>query len=185
MALSFPSTGTQRTLFSAAARATPTNAKVRRFLGVLYLNRRDHERAKAEFEAAYRIYPQFPDLLGPMGLLYFRMGDWRRAEQFMENALRSSGGRDNPLYDEMAANYAALLMQTGRLEAALPILDRIIAESPLFSRAYSNRAVIHYRRNNWGTAQADAQAALQLDPENDQAKAVLSRISGSSKAGKQ
>lgn len=163
------------TLFASAVRAAPQSAKARHNLGVQYMNRRDLENARLQFEAAYRIYPEYPDLLGSMGLLFFQTGDKARAERYMEEALGRSG-RDNPHYDELATNYAALLIDTGRYDAALALLERTIAAAPRFARAYSNRAVIHYRREEWNLARADLETALRLDPANGQARSLLLRI---------
>jgi tetratricopeptide (TPR) repeat protein len=109
-----------------------------------------------------------------MGLLYYQMGDKARAEQFMEIALGSSD-RDNPVYDEMAVNYAALLLETGRSGKALVILNKIIADSPRYARAYSNRAVLYYLHHDFAAARADAETALRLDPKNTQAQTLLKK----------
>jgi len=46
----------------------------------------------------------------------------------MESALNMSQ-RDNPNYDYMIVNLAALLIQTGKMDGALELLNREIAES--------------------------------------------------------
>ena len=83
----------------------------------------------------------------------------------MEQALDTST-RDNPNYDFMAVNLAALWMQTGDNFDAIDLLNRVIAESPEYSRAWANRAVIRYRLGQPAAAQADAEAALRLDHNN-------------------
>lgn len=160
------------TLYSAAARAVPNSAKVRHNLGSKYMEARNLNRAREEFEAAFRIDPNYPDLLASMGLLYVQLGDKTRALQFMDRAVGSSG-RDNPNYDNMATNFAALLLDTGNYQPALALLDRIIAESPRFARAWSNRAAVHLILGNAAQARADAEQALRLDPSNGQAARVL------------
>ncbi len=87
--------------------------------------------------------------------------------------------RDNPNYDFMAVNYAALLMQTGHMDGALDVLNREIAESPGYARAWSNRAVIHYKQGQNAPARADAETALRLDPENTQAQNLLRSLGSS------
>ena len=48
-------------LWTAAARAVPSSAKARHNLGVIYMNAGDLVRAREEFDAAYRINPDYPD----------------------------------------------------------------------------------------------------------------------------
>ena len=82
----------------------------------------------------------------------------------LERALYMSH-RNNPNYDFMAVNFAAVLMQTSHLDGALSVLNREIAESPRYARAWANRAVIHYKQGETAPARADAETALRLDPE--------------------
>jgi len=163
------------TLYAAAVQAVPNSAKARHNLGSKYMEARNRIRAREEFEAAYRIDPNFPDLLASMGLLYVQLGDKNRALQFMDRAVGSSG-RDNPNYDQMATNFAALLLDTGNYQPALALLNRIIAESPRFPRAWSNRAAVHLILGNAAQARADAEQALRLDPSNGQAAKVLEHV---------
>ncbi len=58
----------------------------------------------------------------------------------MEKALHMSA-RDNPHYDSMVVDFAVILSKTNHVDAALEFLDREIAESPGFARAWSARAL--------------------------------------------
>jgi Flp pilus assembly protein TadD len=90
----------------------------------------------------------------------------------MERAFTTSA-RDNPNYDFMAVNYAAVLIQSGHMDGALNVLNSEITESPSYSRAWSNRAVIHYKQGQTAPARTDAEKALELDPTNTQAQNLL------------
>ena len=102
----------------------------------------------------------------------------------MERAL-NMGNRDNPNYDFMAVNFAAVLMQTGHQDAALDLLNREISESPRYARAWANRAVIHYQQKETAPARADAETALRLDPENKQANNLMNLLNGSAETASQ
>ncbi len=97
----------------------------------------------------------------------------------MERALNSSN-RDNPNYDFMAVNLAALWIQTGDNFDAMDLLNREIAESPGYARAWANRAVIRYRNGQASAALTDAEAALRLDRANPQALEVARLLDSSS-----
>ncbi|MBZ5665809.1 MAG: DUF1736 domain-containing protein [Acidobacteriia bacterium] len=71
---------------------------------------------------------------------------------------------------------AAELMKLGETDDALEFLDAEIANSPGFSLAWSNRAVIRYQRGEITSAREDAQNALRLDPANIQAQYLLNSL---------
>ena len=73
-----------------------------------------------------------------------------------------------------------MLIKVGQNEEALKFLNEAIEESPGNARAWSNRAVIHYRRGEVDSARADAKAALRLDPSSSQALQVLGALNSPS-----
>ncbi len=159
-------------LWSAAVKAQPESARVHSSLGGQYLQRKQNDLALAEFSRALEIDPDYPDAMTCYGLLAYWRHDFATAEQAMGRALNMSR-RDNPNFDFMVVNYAALMMQTNRPNVALAILDREIAEAPTYSRAWSNRAALRFLARQPDLARGDAERALQLDPENPQARSVL------------
>jgi len=165
-------------LYSAAVRAAPGSAKMHADLGSVYMARRQLDLARPELQAALRIYPDFPDALESYGLLESWTGNYEAAGWMMEKALYTSQ-RDNPNYDFMAVNLAALLMQTGHMDGALELLNREISESPGYARAWSNRAVIRYKRGEVASARADAEVALRLDSDNTQAQNLMRMLNTS------
>jgi tetratricopeptide (TPR) repeat protein len=165
-------------LYSAGVRAAPGSAKMHANLGSQYMDYEQAGLAREEFQAALRIYPDYPDALASYGLLESWMGNNEAAGRMMESALNMSR-RDNPNYDFMIVNMAALLIQTGKIDGALELLNREIAESPKYARAWSNRAVIRYKRGETASAAADVGVALRLDPSNTQAQNLV-RLLGAS-----
>ena len=163
-------------LYLAAVEVVPESAKAHNNLGAQFIDHGHPGMAREEYEEAMRIYPNYGDMLASYGLLEFRSGHKTRAAWMMERALGISG-RDNPNYDTMAINYAALLMDAGRLDGALAILNGVIAASPGQSRALANRAVIHYKNNDLEAARSDADAALRIDAKNKQALGILRLLS--------
>lgn len=160
------------TLFLSAAKAAPNSAKVHANLGAKLMDFRLLGPAQTELQAALRINPNYPDALASYGLLQAWLGDNQSAGQMLESALKMSR-RNNPHYDYMAVNLAGVWMQAGRTEGALDLLNREIAESPQYARAWSNRAVIRYQRGDFGPARSDAEAALRLDRDNTQAQNLI------------
>jgi tetratricopeptide (TPR) repeat protein len=171
-------------LASAGVRAVPNSAKVHAGLGREFMALGQWDLAATELQTALDIYPDYPDVLAEYGLLEAWRGHDQAAGRMMERALYMSQ-RDNPNYDFMAVNYAALLMQTDHMDGALDLLNREIAESPGYARAWSNRAVVHYKQGETAPARADAEAALRLDPGNTQAQNLLRLLGGSAQSASQ
>src|SRR3984893_12050843 len=163
-------------LYSAGVHVSPGSAKMHGNLGGEYQAAVQWDLAASEYETALRINPDYPDVLAAYGLLEAWRGHDQAAGHMLERAYYMSH-RDNPNYDFMAVNYAALLMQGNHLDGALDVLNREIAESPSYARAWSNRAVIHYKQGQAAPARNDAEKALQLDPANTQAQNLLRALS--------
>jgi tetratricopeptide (TPR) repeat protein len=163
-------------LFSAGARAVPGSAKMHFALGGEYMNHGELQAALPELQTALRIYPDYPEAMEFSGLVESQLGHDREALHYFKKGLLMTP-RDNPGYDFRAVNLAAQLMKLGYNDDALEILNEDIANSPGYSRALSNRAVIRYRRGELTSARDDAQNALHLDPENGQAQNLLNMLS--------
>lgn len=159
-------------LYSAGVLASPNSAKMHANLGKQYMDHKQFDLARREFQAALRINPEYPNALAFYGLLEVWSGNYQRGGQMMEKALFMST-RSDPNYDFMAVSLAALYMQTGHTDGALDLLNREISESPGYARAWSNRAVIRYQRGEFASARADAETAARLDPGNAQAQNLL------------
>jgi tetratricopeptide (TPR) repeat protein len=166
---------TNFTLFSATARAVPGSARAHCNLGGQFMGQGKVELAITEFQTALRIYPDLPDALEYYGILLSRRGQDETALELLKHAL-SVTRRDSTLYVERSVNLAAMLIKVGQNEEALKFLNEAIEESPGNARAWSNRAVIHYRRGEVESARVDAKAALRLDPGSSQAQQVLGAL---------
>lgn len=165
------------TLYSAQVRNAPDSAKTHENMALVYMNHEQVDLARKEFETALRIYPD-PHTLATYGVLEASQGNYQEAGRKMEKAF-SMVGREYLAYDEIAVNLATLYIQTNHMDGALDLLNREIAESPEYGRAWANRAVIHYKRGETAAARADVQTALRLDPTNRVAQNLMQLITRS------
>jgi len=163
------------TLFSAAVRAYPENAKMRANLGGLYLQRGQLDEAEVELNKALQIFPDFPEALELKGLVEARKNQDQEALELFIKAL-SKTRRDYIHHYVMVVNLAAQLIKLGRNEDALEMLNETIEQAPEISRAWSNRAAIRYQQGEVASARSDAETALRLDASNNQAQALLNNL---------
>jgi protein O-mannosyl-transferase len=169
------------TLYSAAVSAVPQSAKMHANLGGELLQRNQLEAAANEFQTALRIYPPYPEAMEFYGLVQSRLGQNQQARQTLEKSLTLIG-KDNINYSFTAVNLAGVLMELGANDQALKLLDDVIATTPDYSRAWSNRAVIHLQSGDRSAARSDAEQALRLDPTNAQAQTLLNVLNAPSSA---
>ena len=160
------------TLYSAQLANAPNSAKTHQNMAVVYMNHKQFDLARKEFDTALQIYPAEPHTLATYGVLEASQGNFQEAGRKMEKAF-SMVGRQNPAYDEIAVNLSALYIQTNHMDGALNLLNREIAESPGYGPAWANRAILHYKRGETAAARSDIEAAVRLDPANPQFRGLL------------
>jgi tetratricopeptide (TPR) repeat protein len=162
-------------LYSAAVRAVPNDAKMHANLAGEYFSRGQLEPAAKEYQIALRINPESPDTMAFYAALELQRGNYLPAGAMMEKAL-SMSGRNDLNYDFMVVTFASILMKTNHSDGALEYLNREIAEAPTYAPAWSTRAELRYERRQFAEARADAGAALHLNPADAQAQEILNRL---------
>jgi protein O-mannosyl-transferase len=166
------------TLFSSDVHAVPGSAKIHSNLALEYYDRDRLEAASAELQIALRIYPDMPDAIAYSALIESQKGNDVEARRLLEKALVLTV-KASPNYDFIAVNLGAVEIKLGADEDALPLLDKEIARIPASDRAWSNRAVIRYRRGEIASARSDAEMAWRLNPGNTQAQNLLALLNSS------
>jgi Tfp pilus assembly protein PilF len=167
-----------RTLYTAAVRAVPQSAKMHFGLAINYLEAKQFDPARKEFQTTLQINPAYPEALASYGLLEFSQGNYQAAGRMMEQAFYTIG-RNNPAYDAIAVDLATLYMKTDHLDGALDLLNREISESPGYAGAWACRAVLRYKGGQIAVARADAEMALRLDPDNWRARNLMQLLNAS------
>lgn len=161
------------TLFTSAVKAVPGSARVHRNLADEYVRRGELEAAFVEFRTAWRLFPDYPEVVENYGLAEARAGHAQEARKLLETAVSMTAG-DSPDRAYVQTNLAWQLLRMGETENALKLLNEVIASSPDYSRAWSERAIARYKRGEAAAARSDLEMALRLDPRNEQALALIS-----------
>jgi hypothetical protein len=93
---------------------------------------------------------------------------WRNDAALFEHAARVA-----PASVRNLGGWAALLAQSGRVDEALPLLDRAVGLAPDFVPNRLNRGAARLSAGRWEDAEADARRVLELDPGNAVAERQL------------
>lgn len=159
-----PPPQTPETIESYLARvaANPNDHDAHVWLGEYYANRQDWPRAIEQYRQAVVLLRQDPDQLRLAQLLGWN-GEYAEASRI----LRDLESR-NPSPDVELA-LAAALRWSGRTEEALPLLDKLLQESPDNADALWHRAYAHSALGQFPQAQQDFEHLLALRPDDPEA----------------
>lgn len=117
--------------------------------------------ALAEVERALAVQPSHAEALGLKGLVLMQMGDAKRGEQSLQQAVRIEP--DNP---RLLNNLGWLVCQSGDPQRALPYFERALAQRAYASpaTALANAGLCSLRAGDLKTAEANLVRAQSLDP---------------------
>jgi tetratricopeptide (TPR) repeat protein len=113
-----------------------------------------------------------------LGVLYGRLAserDHRQAGEIgatIERLWRLEGGDTVNLLIDRAEIFSA----RNENEKALPFLDAAVELSPQYAEAWSHRAYVEYRMNNYVAALGDLRRALSLEPNHFRALDGMAKI---------
>lgn len=154
------------------------------YRGTAYKQKRDLDRAIADFSEAIRLDPQGPFAYGQRGLVYNQKRDYDRAiadltrfialnpgRQYLANAYMARAlaysGRRGPIKD-----YAAKDL----FDLEIADLTNAIALRPDYALLFKVRGSDYELTNQRDKAIADFRAVLRIDPADEDAKKALKRL---------
>jgi len=94
----------------AAIVANPADARLRFFKGVMLAESQRPAEAQAVFERMSQDFPELPEPYNNLAVLYAAQGDWHKARQALESALRA-----DPAYATAYENLGDVYLQLARL----------------------------------------------------------------------
>jgi Flp pilus assembly protein TadD len=151
-------------LFESAARVNARSVLVQAQLGNLHYRRGRYPEARAAYEKALEIHPEFAD--GHAGL-----GNVALAAQDYPNALEhlSRAARMDPDDDEIHVLLGVTYWGLGRLDDAERETEAALRLNPNNSQTYNNLGNIRLLRGNLEGALSSWERAVHLDPFNPEA----------------
>jgi tetratricopeptide (TPR) repeat protein len=119
-------------------------------------------------EEAVVLFPDDPSLIGTYALALYRLGDYVRATE--------EWARLHELEPELMAattNYAYVLTLQGRMDEALPIIEKACSDDPMDYRSQILKGIVHLDRGEKESATTVFLKVLESDEDNIEA---LSRL---------
>lgn len=149
-------------------------------LAVRYLESNEVALARDKIDKALKQNPRDPIVQGAAGLVYERLQQPDKADQFFQSALRLA-----PEDPNTANNYAVFLCRHGKVDKGLKLFEQV-ARNPAYSipeNAYTNAGVC--ARQGGDNARADQlfRQALSINPKYPDALLQLADLSRERDAG--
>jgi len=150
-------------------------------IGVVYLDKGDHESAEEWFHKALSYYPEYGDAYYQIGFIYFIKGDPQKAEEWFHKALNYSPGNEKAYY-----HLGAIYFIKGEKEKSVShyrtaekYLKKAIRLSPSYEKAHFVLANVYLRLDEREKAKEQAREAIKnglKEPLLKEAEGILKRL---------
>jgi tetratricopeptide (TPR) repeat protein len=146
---------------SATQLAVPDSARLEFQKGQEYLERRDSARARAAFQKAVDLAPQFAGAWNSLGTLALQTQQYGEAQKAFREALKQ-----NPAYYGALVNLGGALLADGKLEEALTINQRAVRVRPEDPLAQTQLGHSYFFLGRLDEAEKHLKEAEALEPEH-------------------
>ena len=160
----------QDSLWLAAAKTSPSSHQNHNNLGDMYGRHGDLDKAIEEFKKAIDLNPGYGDAFHNLANIYLQQ---RKIDLAIENYKKAT--EINPNLWQSYSNLSGIYFRQENYQEAEKYINLAIEVNPNVSMSYYNLAVIYHKlgREN---IKPILEKALNLDPENQQAKQLLDSI---------
>jgi tetratricopeptide (TPR) repeat protein len=168
------------TLFDHALSINERNAIIHAGRGSVYLQQGDFVRARAAYEAALAIHPDYPDVNNNLGLMLMQRQRLHEAIPYLRRAVAARPDSAREL-----VNLGNALFARGSAEEGLALLRRAVAAEPESATAHYWVGAALQQLGRLDEAGGEYREALRIDPENPWAQRNLDAIEARSSASEQ
>lgn len=139
---------------------------------MLHRDMGDYDKALPDFEKIVELDPNNPVSHYDEGCLYLEMQQPDKALELFNKAIELDGGRT----PQFILNKAVAEAYLGENEAAAKDFTKVIDMTDNYVIAYLYRGIVYSNMGMKTEAKADIDKVLMLDPENQQAKALMKKL---------
>jgi len=133
-------------------------------LGLVYMYKRDFEKAATYFKKLLSLNPGFSDAYNSLGLIYSELNRYNLAKEYFLTAANSKGYRTP---ENAYVNLALLELKNNKLESAKRYTDKAMKKNRNFAPIYNLKGIIANQENQHSEALANFKKALSLLTEED------------------
>lgn len=155
--------------YNKALQAEPNNVGALVSTARLYDRQGDAAHSVQYFQKALVVNPNDASVHNDLGLAYSKAGNVAAAKDSLGKAALIE-----PSNVRYRNNLATLMVENGQAEEAVRQLQQVLPPAV----AHYNVAYLHFTKQNIPAAQQQLQAALQIDPNLQQARDLYSRLGG-------
>ena len=158
------------TLILQQGRRLPPRVQVKTLhhRGAAYVEKRDFDRAIADYDAALRLEPNNPHIYNSRGIAYRRKGEYDRAIADYAAAIRL-----DPRNPHFFRHRGVAYRWKREYDRAIADYSQAIRLNPAYALAYGSRAVVYRLKLDFPRALAGHDAAIRYAPR--EASAYMSR----------
>jgi superkiller protein 3 len=150
--------------FQQALKKDPAITVAINGLGVIYLNRRQLERAEAQFKKLLQINPRYIDAYNQLGIIYIEKKEYDKAKQHLLTAANAEKYRTP---ENAYLNLANLEMRRKRPDAALRYVEKGIKANKFFAPLYNVKGLILEGQRKYEDALYNYKKSLNLLEEEN------------------
>ncbi|NTW68854.1 MAG: tetratricopeptide repeat protein [Chlorobiaceae bacterium] len=154
------------TLYEEILQHQPEQVDALHFLGVIALQKKNHEKAVELFTKAIEIYPHHAVFYSNQGLAHYGLKQFEAALASFDKVIALK-----PDYAEAYLNRGMVLYDQGAFEDALASFEKALDLKPDFAKAYFYKGVLLHDLNQLDVALASFDQAIALKPDYAEAHA--------------
>ena len=146
-------------LYNQILKIDPGHVSTLNNLGTLYVNLKEHQKAKDCYEKVIKINPNYADAYNNLGVIFKNLGEIQKAKDCYEKVIKI-----NPNYANAHNNLGVILQYLGEPQKAKDCYEKAIAIDPNYANAHNNLGVIFQKLKEYQKAKNCYEKAIAINP---------------------
>jgi len=148
-------------LYNKILEVNPNHSQALNNLGTIYINLKEHQKAKECYEKIISINPNYANVQYNLGIIFKQLGDIQKAINHYENAIAI-----NPNYVDAYYNLSNAFRDLEKNEKAKVCYEKTIELNPNHVNAHNNLGVLFQNLNNYQKAKECYEKAIEINFNN-------------------